>query len=874
MARFIVLMFLVQPPMWHQVQVNFCSNKEMLHIPHQYDQPGDLIIGGLTSHLLSSLDYEAFTDHLPISQSLNLLVVPKNYQHILALVFAVKEINGNPNILPNVTLGFQIYDSYFNERMTLQGTLGLLSIRDRFIPNYRCNRKKNQMAVIGGLDFDTSLHMSSILMSYNIPQLSYGSFAPDDQIKAPFFYRMVSNEAHQHAGIVELLLHFGWKWVGFLAVDNESGEIFLQKLQLLFSQKGICYAFSERIPKATYIEEYINMIPKWIHIHQLIIKSKANAVLVYGEIFSMFSLQTLIGLGEMQNMTRLSMGKVWVMTAQLDFASTSYHMRMNIHVFHGSISFTVPSGEVQGFKSFLQQRDIFQTNEDSFLEHFWTQTFRCLFPDSKMGKRNSEACSGQEKLENLPSLAFEMSMTGHSYSVFNAVYVVAYALHALYQSKSKHRARMEREKLKFQDLHAWQLHPFLQWVTFNNSAGETVFLGKHKELNSGFDITNLVIFPNNSFMKVKIGRVDVMAAPGKRITIDGNKVVWHHSFLQVPPVSVCNPNCLPGSSKKKKEGAKFCCYDCSPCPPGKVSTEKDMDICTMCPEDHYPNKNKSHCIPKTINYLSLKEPLGISLAFFAVLFSLLTVQVLVVFIKHQDTPIVRANNRDLTYALLFSLLLCFLCSFLFLSPPRKVTCLLRQVAFGSIFTITVSCILAKTITVILAFMATKPGSRMRKWMGKRLAISVVCYCSLFQIGLCVLWLGISPPSPNLDMHSIFGEIILECNEGSATMFYCVLGYMGFLATISFVVAFLARKLPDSFNEAKFITFSMLVFCSVWVSFVPVYLSTKGKYTVAVEIFSILASSAGLLSSIFGSKCYIILLRPNLNNKEQLIKRKC
>ncbi|KAG6539737.1 type-2 vomeronasal receptor [Crotalus adamanteus] len=823
MARFIVLMFLVQPHMWHQVQVNFCNINE-LHIPHQYDQPGDLIIGGLTSHLLSSLDYEAFTDHLPTSQILNLLVVPKNYQHILALVFAVKEINGNPNILPNVTLGFQIYDSYFNERMTLQGTLGLLSIRDRFIPNYRCNRKKNQMAVIGGLDFDTSLHMSSILMSYNMPQLSYGSFAPDDQIQAPFFYRMVSNEAHQHAGIVELLLHFGWKWVGFLAVDNESGEIFLQKLQLLFSQKGICYAFSERIPKATYIEEYINMQQKWIHIHQVIVKSKANAIVVYGEIFSMFSLQTLIGLGEMENEIHSSMGKVWIMTAQLDFASTSYQMWEDTHVFHGSISFTVPSGEIQGFKSFLQQRDILQTNEDSFLEHFWTQTFRCLFPDSKMGKRDSEACSGQEKLENLPSLAFEMSMTGHSYSVFNAVYVVAHALHALYQSKSKHRARMEREKLKFQDLHAWQLHPFLQWVTFNNSAGETVFLGKHKELNAGFDITNLVIFPNNSFMRVKIGIVDVMAAPGKRVTIDGNKVVWHHSFLQVPPVSVCNPNCLPGSSKKKKEGAKFCCYDCSPCPPGKVSTEK--------------------------------------------------VQVLVVFIKHQDTPIVRANNRDLTYALLFSLLLCFLCSFLFLSPPRKVTCLLRQVGFGSIFTITVSCILAKTITVILAFMATKPGSRMRKWMGKRLAISIVCYCSLFQIGLCVLWLGISPPFPNLDLHSILGEIILECNEGSATMFYCVLGYMGFLATISFVVAFLARKLPDSFNEAKFITFSMLVFCSVWVSFVPVYLSTKGKYTVAVEIFSILASSAGLLSSIFGSKCYIILLRPNLNNKEQLIKRKC
>uniref|UniRef100_A0A8C6XQH5 Receptor ligand binding region domain-containing protein n=1 Tax=Naja naja TaxID=35670 RepID=A0A8C6XQH5_NAJNA len=339
-------------------------------------------------------------------------VVPKNYQHILALVFAIKEINGNPNILPNVTLGFQIYDSYFNERMTNQATLGLLSIQNRFVPNYRCNMQKNLM--LG--DFT--------------PHLSYY-----DQIQAPFFYRMVSNEAHQHTGIVELLLHFGWKWVGFLAVDNESGEIFLQKLQLLLSQRGNCYAFSERIPKATYIEEYINTMQKWIHIHQVIIKSKANAVVVYGEIFSMFSLQTLIGLGEWQNKTHYSMGKVWIMTAQLDFASTSYQIGEDIHVFHGSISFTVPSGEVQGFKSFLQQRDIFQTNEDSFLEHFWTQTFRCLFPDSKMAKHNSEACSGQEKLDNLPSLAFEMSMTGHSYSIYNAVYVVAHALHALYQSK-------------------------------------------------------------------------------------------------------------------------------------------------------------------------------------------------------------------------------------------------------------------------------------------------------------------------------------------------------------------------------------------------------------------------------------------------------
>ncbi|XP_073413969.1 extracellular calcium-sensing receptor-like [Dendrobates tinctorius] len=818
-------------------------------------QTGDILIGG-TFVVHSDFYFQPPTfQEMPKSVSCTKFHI-RYYRDVLGLMFAISEVNQTPNLLPNVTLGFSLVDTCMSELRAIRGVMSLLSGTANSIPDYDCYLQSVTAGIVGDLLSALSLPIARIFGVLHYPQISHGATLSSlsNKIDFPSFFRTVPSNAFQNIALSQLVGQFGWTWVGMLVVDNDVGLQGGQVIQAGMERSGVCIAFLEKI-HLSYSARQISSIV------QVIKKSTVNVIVLHSpEVHTKALLDALFAEGVT--------GKIFITSAS--FAITpGLYSKNTWKVLNGTIGLIPKTGDMPGFESFLLNLSPSDHSSYPFIRVFWEKAFNCKWTDEDGDLQTSNVldtndtahCTGKEELGEQMPLLFETNDLSYTYHAYLAVYAYSHALHSLlgcYDGICK----------KFNVVKPWKVLHHLKKSSFSTGSGEMLTFNADGDLTASYDIINVQVL-QNSFNLVKVGKIDTESKGGDQITLNISSILWNEQFSHIPS-SVCSVQCLPGYRKVPQQGKPVCCYDCLPCSVGEVANNSDASECLKCPPDQWSNEEKDRCIPKVIEFLTYEEPLGIMLVMMIVIFSALTVGILILFAKHQETPIIKATNRELSYILLVSLILCFLCCLVLIGQPTKVTCLLRQTFFSVVFCISISSVLAKTIMVIFAFKATRLNSPLRKWLGPIIPRHVVGLCSGLQIVICSVWLYKSPPFPSLNTQIENHKIIFECNEGQKLFFYMTLGFMGLLAMISFFVAFLAKNLPGTYNEAKLITFSMLVFCCVWISFIPAYLSTSGKYTVAVQVFAILASSAGLLSCIFLPKCYILLLRPERNSRELLV----
>ncbi|XP_069053745.1 extracellular calcium-sensing receptor-like isoform X1 [Lepisosteus oculatus] len=837
-----------------------CRLREEFNLYGLYKE-GDIILGGIFEiHFITvypELSFTAKPEQLRCER-----FHFAGFQYAQSMAFAIEEINRDPALLPNITLGYRLYDNCENLEVAIRVSTALISGEDDSVTDYSCTGTPPVLAIVGDSASTHSIAISRMVGLFRVPMVSYYATCSclSNRKEFPSFFRTIPSDTFQVKAMVQIFKHYGWTWVGVI-VSNDDYGLYAAKTFIEEVNKFGCIAFSEILPRNNDKSEILKII-------RTIKQSTAKVIVVFSTGAYLIPLTEEI---VQQNIT----GRQWI--ASEGWASSPvFHTKELLPYLGGTIGIAVRRGEIPGLEKFLLQiRPVFDT-KNNLVKMFWETMFDCTFPDIAINHNfshllNSKICTGSEDIGKTKTAYSDVSELRASYNVYKAVYALAHSLHNLMSCEPGKGPFQNNSCADITTVQPWQLLHYLARVNFTTHYGDRVSFDANGDALAIYDVMNWQRADDGSVKTVTIGLFDESAPAGQQLTLNEDKIFWNFESNS-PPRSVCSESCQPGTWKATRKGEPLCCFDCVPCAEGEISNHTDSVECFKCLPEYWSNPSRDQCVLKKIEFLSYEETLGISLTTIAIFGAFISAGVLAVFIYYRNTPIVRANNSELSFLLLLSLILCFLCSLLFIGQPLHLTCMLRHVVFGISFVLCISCILVKTIVVIMAFRATLPDNNVMKWFGAAQQRGTVFVFTVIQALICIIWLSTASPVPFKNTQYQNSKIIFECNVGSITGFSFLLGYIGLLASVCFLLAFLARNLPDNFNEAKFITFSMLIFCAVWIAFIPAYVSSPGKYSDAVEIFAILASSFGLLFAIFAPKCYIILLRPEKNTKKALMGR--
>ncbi|XP_048452979.1 G-protein coupled receptor family C group 6 member A [Rhincodon typus] len=687
--------------------------------------------------------------------------------------------------------------------------------------------------------------------------VSYSASAKilSDKARFPAFLRTIPSDEYQTKGMVKLVQMFQWNWVGTIASDDEYSRSGINNFIMQAEQAGICIAFQEVIPfyssnhiTNSRIKEIANII---------INQTKVNVIVIFGKSSHVTQLFTVLST---QNIS-----KVWI--ASDSWSTNSNITRLeNIQNLGNIVGFTFKSGNISEFQNYVKNLPHNSESPNTFLAEYYSLRKLCAHVqdndlDSCLSNHTRHAMDNRLNIVNNST---KMQYQEDDFLVnhidpgvtSNIQWSVTALAHAL------------KNLLKCNEGICWKSFNFAPWELLEHvkkvnmtDGGTKIQFDLSGDFMSGYDIVMWNFLEGKVEINQKVAEYD----------IEQNKITVRDSRLNQLKVvmSNCSNHCQPGQIKLSSESQHTCCYDCINCTFNTYSKTKDALQCNSCLPDEWAPSGSADCYKKRIIFLDWNNGFSIVLLTLAAFGIVLIIIIVSIFFKNVRTPVVKSNGGTLSFIMLISLMFSFLSVGFFIGKPNDITCNIRQCLFGISFTLSVSCALAKSLKILLAFNFNPANQHILKnfyYSGL-----ITSFCTGFQVIICTMWLVFYGPKVLKDDTRLQREILVECNEGSYVAFAVMLGYIAFLALICFSFAFKGRKLPENYNEAKFITFSMLIYFISWITFVPVYVTTHGMYLPAVEVVTILSSTYGILCCQFFPKCYIILFKKECNTTTSFLQ---
>ncbi|KAK9873211.1 hypothetical protein WA026_021443 [Henosepilachna vigintioctopunctata] len=493
------------------------------------------------------------------------------------------------------------------------------------------------------------------------------------------------------------------------------------------------------------------------------------------------------------------------------------------------------------------------------IQEFWEHHFQCLYPNgpkTPYNQKYTKLCTGNETLTK-QNTVFEDQLQ----FVSDAVMAFAYAIRDMHQDLCSGKPGLCEA---MRPTKGAELLKYLRKVDFEGLSGDRFHFDINGDGPARYNIIHFKQTSPSKYVWIRVGEY-----------LEG-ELHLNMSEIQFklgdpkPPESVCSLPCNLGQAKKYVEG-ESCCWHCFNCTQYQIRHPIDPTQCKMCPQGTVPDINHIKCIDIPEEYLRHDSGWAIGAMSFSSVGILVTLFVLGTFLRHSETPVVRASGRELSYVLLAGILMCFGITYALVVKPSDIVCGVQRFGAGFCFTVVYAALFTKTNRIYRIFNAGKRSARRPSFISPRSQLLICSGLVSIQVLINAIWMLISPARA-MYHYPTREDNLLICSSYIDASYMIAFTYPIFLIVICTIYAVLTRKIPEAFNESKHIGFTMYTTCVIWLAFVPLYFGTASHVALRITSMSVTISlSASVtIACLFSPKLYIILIRPERNIRQSMM----
>ena len=754
-------------------------------------------------------------------------ITPYGLEEAMAMVYAVKLINANQEILPSIKLGFEIHDTCSTASTALNASL-------QFLPEMRLatnNTNELQLntgyfsGIVGPALSSVAVPVATLMNLFNTPQISYESTADllSDKNDFTYFFRTVPPDSGQVMAMYDMIKMFNWTYVSIIYTDNVYGEGGAKQLQNLLTNGDnttkICTAHYIHVSLQANDSVFDEVVNK-------VLKRRSNATVVV--LFA--NTQTATGVTNAWIRRNDTYNVTWIAS---DGGATS----LNTTVVRGMLSVSPTTTENEPFTKWFKGIGLSNT-EGSPWVHEYLRRFVCT--------ENSSTTSEGNCVNESLSIADYTDYRQYSFvpAVINAVYAFSHALHNMSVVKCNKTLCSEILDKPRQRIKGELLLEYLQNVNFTGSSEDTVAFDSYQDLRNGhYNIYNVqpVATGNgpNNFDYVKVG-----SWSSGKLNLNVSSIWWNTGC---PPLSVCSLPCQTGYFQQHITGEAECCWTCEPCTDAEISDGKK---CDSCPEGQSPNAQQSACKELATVFLDWVDPFALVLLIVSFLGAVMTIIFMSTFVAFRKTRVIKATSRELSAVFLCGTLICYLLPLVYIGRPHVVSCAIRRYGVWVCLSLCFGAILLKLIRIYRIFINRKVATKKPLFIDWKAQLLFTCIIVAFQILIGTVWLIVEKPGVSGIVEN--EQIVQRCRAQPYIGTSVSLAYNIFLLLGCICFAILTRKVPADFNETRFLYLTVFSMCVIWVAFLPIHYSTA-ELQPDIYIYS------QIVASFMTATCLVIFL---------------